>query len=235
VYPVDWVLGAPQAPQARQWGLRPRRGLGKEGVHMKLGRFALLTAVLVAGALWVGSALCQEAEKPKGNPQEEMEAAWMKAAAPGAQQKYLEALAGKWQMSGKSWMDPAMEPMTWGGTSTNEMIMGGRFLRENVISEMMGQPFIGLGFMGYNNVTGKYWYAWVDDMSTGLFTSEGTGDEKGMVFTLIGDYDDPMTGTKQKTKTVVTIVDQNKHTYTSYVIGPKGEETKSMEITYVRQ
>lgn len=200
---------------------------------MKLRRLLLWGALLVAGVLSAGTALPQEAETQQSG-QEEMEAAWMKAATPGQHQKYLEAMVGQWQMSGKSWMEPSTEPMTWTGTATKEMFMGGRFLREEIISELMGQPFEGLGIMGYNNVTGKYWYAWLDNMSTGLFTSVGTGDEKGKVFTLVGDYDDPMTGKKQKSKTVITILDENKHTYASYMIGPKGEETVSMEITYVR-
>jgi hypothetical protein len=192
-------------------------------------------ALLIAGVMWAGAALCQEAEMEKEGEQSEMEAAWMKSAMPGEHHKYMEAMTGEWQMSGKSWMSEAMEPVIWSGTATKEMFMGGRFLREDVISEMMGQPFEGVGVMGYNNVTKKYWYAWLDSMSTGLFLSEGTSDDKGKVFTLVGDYDDPMTGMKQKSKTVLTIVDENKHTYVSYMIGPNGEETKSMEITYVRQ
>jgi hypothetical protein len=210
------------------------RGLGKEGERMKLKGHLLLGALLIAAFVAAGPALCQEAEMQEEAGQAEMEAAWMKAATPGEHQKYLEALAGEWQMTGKSWMSEAMEPTTWTGTATAEMLMGGRFLREDVVSEMMGQPFVGMGILGYNNLTKKYWYGWIDNMSTGLFLSEGTSDDKGKVFTFVGDYDDPMTGMKQKSKTVITIVDKDKRTYESYNIGPNGKETKSMEITYVR-
>lgn len=101
-------------------------------------------------------------------------------------------------MDGKSWMAPGGDPMPWGGTSKKTLIMGGRFLREDVQSEMLGQAFNGVGILGYSNITGKYWHIWYDDMSTGVTISEGGCDEKGAVFTLFGKYDDPMTG-RQKT------------------------------------
>ena len=34
---------------------------------------------------------------------------------------------------------------------------------------MMGMPFEGIGRTGYDNVTGKYWSTWIDNMSTGCY------------------------------------------------------------------
>lgn len=201
---------------------------------MSMGRLAALGALLVAVAFSAQAALCQETEKPQAG-QEAMEAAWMKAGTPGEFHKHLEAMQGSWNVDGKSWTEWSPEPMAWTGTATKSMIMGGRFLREEIESEMMGKSFNGLGFMGYDNLTGKYWYFWLDDMSTGAMTSEGECDKSGATFTVIGDYLDPMTGQSQKAKTVIKVLDQNKHLFEMYMVGPEGEESKSMEITYLRK
>lgn len=196
---------------------------------------ALLSAAFLAGTLSATVAMAQEAKKQEGGAHEEMMAAWAKAAAPGENHKYLEVLQGDWKMAGKSWMDPAAEPMAWDGTSKKTMLMGGRYLREEVKSQMEGDVFTGVGVLGYNNLTQKYWSIWYDSMSTGVAFSEGTCDSTGKVFKLVGDYDDPMTGGKTKARTVLTIVDKGTHTYETYQINPDGSEFKSMEITYLRQ
>ena len=56
------------------------------------------------------------------------------------------------------------------------MILGDRVMVEEVKSQMMGQPFTGHGMSGYDNVSDKYWATWIDSMSTGVMTSEGTCD-----------------------------------------------------------
>ena len=65
----------------------------------------------------------------------------------------------------------------------------------------MGAPFAGHGTMGYNNVTGKYWSTWNDNMSTGLMLSEGTCDTQGKTCTFTGTWDDPVKkGAKVKSR-----------------------------------
>ncbi len=201
---------------------------------MRMGGLAALGALFIAGTLSAQPALCQQSEKPQAG-QEAMEAAWLKAGTPGGFHKHLEAMQGTWSIEGKSWTELSPEPMTWTGTATKTMIMGGRFLREGIESEMMGKPFNGLGFMGYDNLAEKYWYFWLDDMSTGVMTSEGECDKSGATFTIVGDYIDPMTGQSQKAKTVIKVLDENKHLFEMYMVSPEGEESKSMEITYLRK
>ena len=202
---------------------------------MRLRRMYPIVAFIVAGVFFAGNGFSQEAKKPEASTQEIMEAAWVKAAARGEQHKRLEAMAGTWEMKGKSWMDPSAEPMVWGGTASRKMILGGRFLHEEVASEMMGEVFTGLGLLGYSNLTGKYCYVWLDNMSTGIMVSEGTCDEKGAVYTFVGEYDDAMTGGKQKAKVVLTVVDPNTQLFEMYMIGPDGKEAKSMESTYTKK
>jgi hypothetical protein len=196
---------------------------------------ALITVLVFCGICLCGGAFAQEAEETQAGGQDEMMAAYAKAGMPGEYHKHLEALEGTWDMAGKSWMAPGTEPMTWGGTSEKVLLMGGRFLKEEVVSEMMGEPFTGVGIFGYNNMAGKYQHIWYDSMTTGLTISEGSCDEKGKVLTFVGEYDDPMTGKPAKVKTVLTVMGEEKHIFEYFNFGPDGSEMKTMEIAYTRK
>jgi len=68
---------------------------------------------------------------------DERMAAWMKYAQPGDGHRFLRQLAGSWEASTKLWMEPGAPPMESTGSSVNERIMGGRFLK----SDYTGEPF----------------------------------------------------------------------------------------------
>jgi hypothetical protein len=143
-------------------------------------------------------------------------------------------MAGSWKMTGKSWMTPAMEPAPWEGVAEKKMILGDRYLLEEVSSEMMGQAFAGVGIVGYDNLQGKYVWSWIDDMGTGIMISEGKCDDSGKVVTLVGEFMDPMTKTMQPVRTVLSIASEDEHMLEMYMKGPAGPEFKSMEIIYTR-
>jgi hypothetical protein len=199
-------------------------------------RVALLAvALLCVGAILVsGFSFQQGKERQATGVEETPDAKMAKPAQPGEQHERLKAMVGNWKMAGKSWMTPAMEPALWDGVSEKKMILGDRFLHEEVHSEMMGQTFTGIGILGYDNLQGKYQWIWMDDMSTGLMISEGTCDESGKTLIVIGEYMDPMTASMQIAKTVVSIVSEDEHVFEMYMKGPNGAEFKSMEISYER-
>lgn len=98
----------------------------------------------------------------------------------------------------------------------------------------MGQPFNGIGVMGYDNHTKKYVSTWMDSMSTGIFFMEGTASADGKTITQKGQYDDPMEG-RMKLRGVTKVVDNNTEIFEMYSTGKKGKEIKMMEITYTRK
>jgi hypothetical protein len=115
------------------------------------------------------------------------------------------------------------------------MILGGRFLQEEFQGEMMGKKFNGMGLTGYDKFNNKYVSFWIDDMGTGMFTTEGTADENGKVLTFTGKMDDPMTGEKGKSMKLITrIVSPDKHIFEMHDLS-LGEKSKTMEITYTRK
>lgn len=158
--------------------------------------------------------------------------AWGKAMTPGEPHAMLADHAGSWKMTVKMWMEPGGEPQVSEATASREMIMGGRYLKESVQGSAMGQPFEGFGLTGYDNVTGKYWSSWVDNMSTGVMMSEGEMKDGKVVYH--GTYNDAMTGEPTKTKTVWWKQgDDEEHIEMFSEQG--GEWVQTMEIVSVRQ
>ncbi len=92
---------------------------------------------------------------------------WAKAMAVGENHQRLARMAGDWDMTTKAWMAPGQPPTESKGTVTNTMLLGGRVLQSQQRGVMMGQPFEGVGLTGYDNVTGRHWTTWLDNMSTG--------------------------------------------------------------------
>ena len=124
------------------------------------------------------------------------------------------------------------------GTAEYEWILGGRYVLEKVRGnpETEGQtPFEGMGVHGYDNLKQKYVAMWIDNMMTGLFTSEGTCDASGKIITLLGEDTDPTTGKAMQIRSVLRIVDDNKWVSETYCQGPDGKEFMAVELTYTRK
>jgi hypothetical protein len=105
-------------------------------------------------------------EAPKAPSPEEMMKAWTAAATPGEAHKKLEPIVGSFDVKTTSWMAPGKPPEETVGTSESKWVLGNRFVEENVTGTMMGQPFSGVGYTGYDNYKKKYVGAWMDSMGT---------------------------------------------------------------------
>jgi hypothetical protein len=159
-----------------------------------------------------------------------------KAATPGPQHEMLKKMAGEWSSKVKFQMDPSQPWQESPSTSTISVLMDGRYCQEVVSGQMMGAPFNGVGITGYDNVLGKYVSTWIDNMGTGIMTSQGTADASGKVITLIGTVSDPVTGKPSKVRLVTTIVDDDHHTFDYYSVPPGGKkEMKTMIIADTRK
>jgi hypothetical protein len=197
----------------------------------------LLVCGLIACCLTLPAAAAESkapAPKPAAAPSDqEMMAAMMKLATPGPQHAALKPLEGSWKATVKSFMGPG-EPAVSEGTAENQMILGGRFLRQEYHGTFMGQPFEGYGVTGYDNAKKQYVGAWVDSVGTMIQTTTGSMDKSGKVLTLHGTWDDPVTHKKTPTKQIVRITDDKTNVFEMYG-QMEGKEVKQMEITYTRK
>lgn len=206
----------------------------------RIGNIYLTLAV--AGALFAYSARSEDkpgAVETKAKEAvlsaEEMMKKAEAAGRPGPAHKVLDALVGDWDIDGRCWMAPDGPPTETKGSAKVRWVLSGRFVQEDFKGEFMGKPFHGLGLTGYDNMKKKYVGSWIDDMSTGMFVTEGTADTAGKLFTFHGKMDDPITGQQNKPfKFVVRILDPNKHTFEMHDL-TLGEKSKTMEMTYTRR
>lgn len=181
------------------------------------------------------AAVAQDATRPEMTPEQKAEMeAYMKAATPGEQHKMLASLAGNYELEIRSWESPGAPPREDKGTATRTADLDGRVLVERVSGSMMGMPFTGTGMTGFDNVSGKYWSTWTDNMSTGLMVSEGTCDAKHSC-SFTGTWNDPVKKGPVRSRLVTRWTDPNTEVFEMYAPGRDGKDMKMMEIVYHRK
>jgi len=192
---------------------------------------------VVAAALFVCASAAFAADAPPQMTPEQkaMMDKMVKAATPGPQHAMLAKFAGDWTCAVKYQMDPSQPMQEAQSTATITPLMDGRYIQEVSSGQMMGAPFNGMGLYGFDNVSGKFVSSWIDNMGTGIMTSVGSADASGKVINWTGTMNDPVTGKATKERMVMTIVDDDHHTFEMFGVPPGGKkETKMMTIEYVR-
>ena len=192
--------------------------------------------VAASAVLWAAPTFGQTAQQaPSMTPEQQaMMDAYVAAGTPGAPHKTMAATAGTYDIKVRSWQEPGGPPTEDTGTATRSMTLDGRVRLEEVSSSMMGQAFSGLGMMGYDNVSGKYWSTWNDSMSTGLMVSEGSCDAKhACAFT--GSWNDAIKKRAERARMTTRWTDPRTEVFEMYAPGPDGKEMKMMEITYTKR
>lgn len=217
---------------------------------MKLARIhRAVLAALLAAPLGLVSEPAAAADKPaakpagkaadkkaaKGPSQEEMMKAWQAYMTPGEAHQMLASSAGTWTAKVKSWMDPAQPPQESEGTAEMKMVLGGRYLEHRYEGTMMGQPFSGIGYTGFDNYLKKFQATWIDSMGTGVMMTSGTLAKDGKSLTMTGTFDDFVMKKKSKVKETLTFVNADTQNFEMWMEGPDGKMMKNLEIVYSRK
>jgi hypothetical protein len=197
------------------------------------------TLLALCAAAFLAAGPARANEPAAGMPDEAAMQAMMKATTPGAQHKVLDAIVGNWDYTITFKMAPDAPEQTSTGTSRNEWILDGRYVQQTVegTMDMNGKPtpFKGLGFIGHDNVKGKYVSTWMDSMTTGIMISEGTHDAATKSITETGSFYCPMRNKQVTMESVLTLTDADHFTYASYDTTDAGAKFKAMEIKYTRK
>lgn len=152
---------------------------------------------------------------------------------PGPEHEMLKKDVGVWDATVESFMAPGA-PTISAGTETNTFI-GGFWLVSHFKSEMMGQPFEGLGTTGYDPAKKKYVGTWVDSWTPGLSTVEATYDDGAKTLTgwMAGPGPD---GAASKLRETTVWKSPDLRVFTLYgPKGPDGKEPTMLKITYKRR
>ena len=204
-------------------------------------RTAVQSVIVVLWVLVLGGATAHAEQmkpvQPAMDPakQAAMEA-MQKLGSPSDAHKALEPLVGTWTYTAQWWMAPATQPQSMTGTTTNTLVFGGRFLKQEIHGQATDQPpFEGLGFIGYDNIRKEYQSVWLDNMATGMMVGAGQFDAATKSLTGQGDFSCPLTGEAHRPfRAIWKVDDQDHNTYENYMRTPDGREFKVMEIHYTR-
>ncbi len=166
--------------------------------------------------------------------QEEAQKAWTEYMTPGWGQEMLAEHVGDWNSVTTFWMDPSAPPQTMQGTTKNEMLMGGRYLKSTHTGVMMGMPFEGMSLEGYDNAKKEFTSVWIDNFGTGTSVSTGKYDKATNSITYTGTVYEPMQGKDIKIKQIVKNIDKDHQVIEMYTI-IDGKEVKSMQVELTRK
>ena len=160
--------------------------------------------------------------------------AWQRAAAVGPQHQRLEWFQGRWKERVQMWMEPGQPPRIEQGVAEVRSVLGGRFMEMRHRGHLMGKPMQGLGYSGYDNVSGRYTSIWMDDGSTAIFISHGDYDAASKTWTYSGQMQDPARpGTLIPVREVVRITGPRSYVFEWHETRD-GRERKAMQIDYTR-
>jgi hypothetical protein len=176
------------------------------------------------------------------NPQEMMKQ-MMEMSKLNENHKLLADMNGNWNYAIKMWMnpDPNAKPQESKGTATRKSVMGGRYFVMDVTGKMQmpgedgkmkDMQFKGMGVEGYDNVKKKFVSSWIDNMGTGIQSSEGTYDPSTKTLTYTGEIE-MMPGMKTPVRELLKITDKD-HMMLEWYETHGGQEKKTMEIAYTR-
>ena len=190
----------------------------------------LMTLII---ALFISTAYADE--KPDAKKEEVMKK-WMEYSTPGESHKLIAGLAGKWTFVAKSWETAESKHEETKGTSNMKMILGGRFLLQDIKGKMMGQKYEGHGMLGFDNIKKTFDSVWIDNMGTGVMHGTGTYDAATQTITEKGEFTCPATENKtSEYRNEWKFNDKDTMTFSMFGKGMEDKaEYKMMEIIYKR-
>ena len=160
--------------------------------------------------------------------------AWMSYMTPGPEHKMLAKMTGDWNFDMKMWMDPNSSPTTSSGTSTFEMILGGRYQMSHHKGMFMNMPFEGENLIGFDNGKKIYTNYWIDNMGTGVMYCEGTYDDATKTINFKGKTYNPETSKDEDFRETIKVMDDNCFKLEMFT-WKDGKEFKVMEGNYMKK
>ncbi len=191
-----------------------------------IGAAAFLAGRMTSVVPLTSTALAQDKQEMQMTA--EMEA-MMKASTPSKHHKHLDLFVGEWSGKYRFRMGPDEEWMEMDGDISREWVLDGHYVREEITTESEWGLFRGLGYMGFNNLEGRYEFIWMDNMSTSIMLQHGSYDPDTKILSSYGSHRDPATGKYYSMRGTHDMSDPDYHTFEGFATGPDGKEYKSFE------
>ena len=191
-------------------------------------RWIACGAVLCASSFFVGHAVAQDGgDKPGGGfPMP----AWMQKT---KEHESFKRLEGSWKVVSKFWMMPGADPTVSEGEGVVELLYDGKVVHQTYKGSMMGTPFTGQLFMGFDTIDKEFVSVWMDSMSPIISISRGK--ERDGVINFEGKEANPMTGKKEKSLMSVKWINDDQYKVTFHKVTEEGKKVLGGEMTYTRK
>lgn len=157
-----------------------------------------------------------------------------KSLAPGGPHHLLTLLAGDWEGTTLTWLEPGKLADESTQRGTFQRIHGGWFVLHEYESSFQGNRTTGMAIYGYHLSRRHFEMLWTDTfhMGTGMMLSRGAEVARG--FSVLGHYDSPLGGEPWGWRTQLELLDPNSLIITCWNIAPGQREVKAVETTYSR-
>jgi hypothetical protein len=154
---------------------------------------------------------------------------------PGAGQKFLEQLAGDWNVEKKFFPRGGGEPSMSKGTCKQEMVHAGHFLRSEFTFESAdGTKSTGTGLIGFEPETGLFTSTWIDSRQTRMSFRKSKEKFAGNQIILYGMG----LGSEETrpSKTVTTLEEKGmKIVHKQFSVATDGTERPVMQLTMTKK
>jgi hypothetical protein len=163
---------------------------------------------------------------------------WMDYMTPGKEHKMMASWDGIWTGEVSLWTAPGQPPVQSTTTTTNKMVLGGRYQQASFSGDMMGMPFEGMSTLAFDNGKKQFVSTWIDNMGTGMMVSSGKWDDASKSVTFKGKMVDATAGNGKEVefREVFKVTDNDHQSMEMYAVDPaSGKEFKTMEIKFTRK
>ena len=193
-----------------------------------------LIAMLLTLTAWQARAASPASTKTATPIADESAAAFEKAGPIGPQHRRLAELVGTWKVTQSFWTTGNPTPKIDTGSATYAMVLGGRHLRQDLRIDSPGKAFEALGYVGYDNMSGRYYSSWMDINLTGLIIAYGDYDAATHTYTFAGTLPGSAAGKTIPLRSELRVLDANHFTYDFYE-SHDGNEALAVRLEYTRQ
>jgi hypothetical protein len=185
-----------------------------------------LVVLLAVG--WLAGAAAVRAQK---DPQ----ASFEPRSKPGAGQKFLEKLAGDWDVV-KTFHPRSGDPVAVKGECKQTMIHDGRFLRCEFVFQQGDEKVTGLGIVGFEAESGLFTSVWTDSRSTRMSLRRSQDKFDGEQIVLYSQSPGDGDAEKRRSRTVTRLEDDGrKVVHRQYALDKEGKERLVMELLLTRK
>ncbi len=199
-----------------------------------LAKSTSLIALLLTLAAWQAQAVSPTPAKTTTTAADESAAAFEKAGIVGPQHRRLAELVGTWKVTQSFWTTGNPAPKIDAGSATYAMVLGGRHLRQDLRIDSPDKAFEALGYIGYDNMAGRYYSSWMDVNFTGLILAYGDYDAASHTYTFLGTLPGPAASKAVPLRAELKVLDADRFTYDFYE-RHDGKEALAVRLEYTKQ